>query len=87
MISVSSVVKFAYALSTPCDNAQSFADIHSPIPVHSCMFLYNPFQCFRYTSFVCTTYKKMPRICKYIQSFTWVCLVKSSIESCYVYQH
>jgi hypothetical protein len=32
-------------------------------------------------------YKKMPRVCKYIQSFTWVCSVKSSIESGYTYQH
>jgi hypothetical protein len=28
----------------------------------------------------------MPRVCKYIQSFTWVRSVKTSIESGYVYQ-
>jgi hypothetical protein len=37
--------------------------------------------------FVCAVYKKMPRICKYIQSFTQVYSVKSSIESSYIYQH
>jgi hypothetical protein len=37
--------------------------------------------------FVTDVYKKMPRICKYIQSFTRVLLVKTSIESGYVYQH
>jgi hypothetical protein len=31
-------------------------------------------------------YKKMPCVCKYIQSFTWVQSVKTSIESGYVYQ-
>jgi hypothetical protein len=37
--------------------------------------------------FVPVVYKKMPRICKYIQSFTQVCSVQSSIESGYIYQH
>jgi hypothetical protein len=29
----------------------------------------------------------MPRVWKYIQSFTWVCSVKTSIESGHVYQY
>jgi hypothetical protein len=37
--------------------------------------------------FVTIVYKKMPRACKYIQSFTRVQSVKTSIESGYVYQH
>jgi hypothetical protein len=32
-------------------------------------------------------YKKMPHVCKYIQSFTRVQSVQTSIESGYVYQH
>jgi hypothetical protein len=36
--------------------------------------------------FVTIVYKKMPRVCKYIQSFTRVQSVQTSIESGYVYQ-
>jgi hypothetical protein len=32
-------------------------------------------------------YKKMPRVCKYIQSFTRVQSIQARIESGYVYQH
>jgi hypothetical protein len=75
-------------LSLPPMTTQSCLSmfVHSPVPVHSSVFSYKPFPYFWWTSFVRTAYKKMPCICKYIQSFTCVWSVKSSIESGYVYQ-
>jgi hypothetical protein len=56
--------------------------VHSPVPVHSSIFSCLVLSHF----FVRPAYKKMTCFLKYIQSFTQVCSVKSSIESGYVYQ-
>jgi hypothetical protein len=57
------------------------------VPVHSSIFLFHVVSFFQRTSLSAAVYKKMPRICKYIQSVTRVHSVKSSIESGYVHQH
>jgi hypothetical protein len=70
----------------------------SIVDTHHCLYQFilvfswaNDVSCTRLSScaFLCSLpcmYKKMPRVCKYIQSFTQVCSVKTSIESGYVYQ-
>jgi hypothetical protein len=56
------------------------------VPVHSRIFSFHVVSCFQSTILFAFVYNKMPRICKYIQSSTRVCSVKSSIESGYVHQ-
>jgi hypothetical protein len=45
-----------------------------------------PFYVASHFSLFSTVYKMMPRFCKYIPSLTWLCSVKSYIESGYIYQ-
>jgi hypothetical protein len=54
--------------------------------VHSSIFSSHVVSCFQCTSLFAAVYKKMPRVCKYIQSFTQVRSVKSSMESGYLPQ-
>jgi hypothetical protein len=61
--------------------------VHSPCSVYSSIFLHDPFSCFQCTFLVHIVYKRIPRVCKYIQSFTRVGSVKAGIESGCIYQH